>query len=397
MEDLERLARDLHEWPENALAAVELLKGTGFYLRDGFVLNPVTELSVTKYEWQAKRDELSGKPKEWVSNWSMWRAQDADGKWWIYEEKPTHDSARWYVIGRRCYVSCGELLGDWRDTLEKRVVEEMKQQFTVESNGDMTYHGDKPIHVGVGVIFNPGDTLVRVEVEDKSELCGANESLVNLDKSPEWIEWEGGECPVDGDIEVVVKLRDGREDILKAVNLRWDHFSVKPYDIIAYRSNYPGFLVNPMNDGGIADHELDESVDRGIAAIKTLEGIGYTDNGGELWKPPIGKIPEHMKEWDGEGLPPVGIQIEYCPDYSTPATPAGRWYGAIVVAYHGEHIWLSDNGVRLVSNLKFRPIKTPKERAIEKIYNILTTAMGFDLAAEELYRKGCRIQESDDE
>ena len=80
-----------------------------------------------------------------------------------------------------------------------RVVEDMKQQFTVTPDGNMTCHGDKPIHVGVGVIFNPGDTLVRASedikitsfgaVEDKLELCGANESLVNQDaESPEWVD-----------------------------------------------------------------------------------------------------------------------------------------------------------------------------------------------------------------
>lgn len=28
------------------------------------------------------------------------------------------------------------------------------------------------------------------------------------------------------------------------------------------------------------------------SAVKTLEALGYTYNGGELWKPPIGKTPD---------------------------------------------------------------------------------------------------------
>lgn len=30
------------------------------------------------------------------------------------------------------------------------------------------------------------------------------------------------------------------------------------------------------------------------AAIKTLENLGYTYHGGELWKPPLGKRPEWL-------------------------------------------------------------------------------------------------------
>lgn len=31
-----------------------------------------------------------------------------------------------------------------------------------------------------------------------------------------------------------------------------------------------------------------------LAAIKTLEGMGYTYRGGEMWKPPIGNAPSYM-------------------------------------------------------------------------------------------------------
>jgi len=142
MDDLERLARDLHKWPENALAAVELLKGTGFYLRDGFVLNPVRELSVTKYEWQAKRDELSGQPKEWINDWARWRAQDKDGKWFEFNKKPlcqavvnkwTNDS-----VDDVSKVSEGEVLSDWRETLEKRVMED-KEEWMVDVECDQLF------------------------------------------------------------------------------------------------------------------------------------------------------------------------------------------------------------------------------------------------------------------
>lgn len=51
---------------------------------------------------------------------------------------------------------------------------------------------------------------------------------------------------------------------------------------------------------------LREMVDReSHAAISTLENLGYTYHGGELWKPPLGECPEHIcEEW-----PQVGDEV----------------------------------------------------------------------------------------
>lgn len=50
---------------------------------------------------------------------------------------------------------------------------------------------------------------------------------------PEWIEWKGGECPVDGDTLVAYELRDGRRNCNKAGWLGWFHYG-SDIDIIAY-------------------------------------------------------------------------------------------------------------------------------------------------------------------
>lgn len=56
----------------------------------------------------------------------------------------------------------------------------------------------------------------------------------------EWIEHDGGECPVDGETLVDVKLKDGAILLItKASDLRWK-WVTEPYmnkynDIIAYR------------------------------------------------------------------------------------------------------------------------------------------------------------------
>ena len=52
----------------------------------------------------------------------------------------------------------------------------------------------------------------------------------------EWIKWDGGECPVDGDAEVNIRLRDGSEYILPAGKLVWVRIKQpSENDIIAYR------------------------------------------------------------------------------------------------------------------------------------------------------------------
>lgn len=59
----------------------------------------------------------------------------------------------------------------------------------------------------------------------------------------EWIEWGGGECPVDGDVRVKYRMReddDGWHDDTQACDaarLDWSHCSERErgHDIVAYR------------------------------------------------------------------------------------------------------------------------------------------------------------------
>jgi len=62
-----------------------------------------------------------------------------------------------------------------------------------------------------------------------------NSVEINGIKEPEWIEWNGGECPVSNGVDCEVRFRDGstlREDVPKV--LRWWHTRMAS-DIIAYR------------------------------------------------------------------------------------------------------------------------------------------------------------------
>lgn len=50
----------------------------------------------------------------------------------------------------------------------------------------------------------------------------------------DWIEWHGGECPVDGDVYVEIRTKDGMMDAARADCYFWG-IDDKGYDIIAYR------------------------------------------------------------------------------------------------------------------------------------------------------------------
>ncbi|HFS7474890.1 TPA: hypothetical protein ACH1PF_002467 [Enterobacter cloacae] len=97
-------------------------------------------------------------------------------------------------------------------------------------------------------------------------------------------------------------------------------------------------------------------------------------------------------EWDGDGLPPVGCRIEYTckqPDAGHPAVEAGKWYGGTIIAYYGEGVWTSDNGIRHLSNTIFRPIRSEEYNkryaAIEAIFEILDAGVSTSQDSIDIY------------
>jgi len=125
MDDLERLARGLHEWPKGAISH-ELIIPCGFALgasKTGeWALHSMAGVVVTEEQWQAKRDELSGKPKEWVNDWARYRMQLHLGTWIELSDHPDKDVERKVEI-----VGYGEALDSregFRHGLEERVVED---------------------------------------------------------------------------------------------------------------------------------------------------------------------------------------------------------------------------------------------------------------------------------
>lgn len=57
-----------------------------------------------------------------------------------------------------------------------------------------------------------------------------------------WYDWQGGECPVDGDTVVYVRLASGDEDGGKATSFYWNHDG-DGADIVAYRVVEPDDII----------------------------------------------------------------------------------------------------------------------------------------------------------
>jgi|GEM_PF-6699737 len=70
---------------------------------------------------------------------------------------------------------------------------------------------------------------------------GWDEPELEADGQPDpdgWIEWNGGECPVDGDVMVKTNLRNGAVcgfDRAKSFDWAHDGYPDLAFDIIAYR------------------------------------------------------------------------------------------------------------------------------------------------------------------
>lgn len=91
-------------------------------------------------------------------------------------------------------------------------------------------------------------------------------------------------------------------------------------------------------------------------------------------------IPRPAPQWNGEGLPPVGIPVEWSEWLD------GKYQVVTVLAYAGGDAWIQPDGkpsMIVGSPAGFRPIKTPakiaaeeRETAIEAIDALINSRMG---------------------
>lgn len=130
-DDLTWLARNTHKWPDivpgRAVAAAFVSDSSVRWLE----YPPVDwDGCYRKHEWLARRAKLQNKPS-WkdAPKWATALTQDSAmedglGAWWWHEFAPTECERTWSSQGRAYPAKeRGEVLGDWRDTVEQRPVD----------------------------------------------------------------------------------------------------------------------------------------------------------------------------------------------------------------------------------------------------------------------------------
>lgn len=223
----------------------------------------------------------------------------------------------------------------------------------------------------------------EVEVEDsESEISREQYEAAMAAKNDGWIEWGGGECPVPCGTAVDVKHRCGA---VSENQQAWPKHH-KESDVV----------VNPFSNAGQAFWRHENSVVDIIAyrlhkptkseqvradAWNAYAGITEADEEADL-NDCIGQ--DVAPAWSGEGLPPVGMEIEYSFAKVNYRTDFSR---GKVLAYGAQNVfmehWASKNEfIQPLDKIEFRPIRTESDRKrddiCDKIYGAMTNAKRKD-------------------
>ena len=157
MSDLDWLARNVHVWPAGDhqpwcyvyMAHGGVMKAAGNFL--DAVAKPTM---ITIDQWLARRAELQNKPSwKGAPEWATHLAQASVGNWFFFSGEPYPRETAWRILESMQAISLnwkGEVLGDWRDTLEKRPEQAEFEPFVsvedakitiMQSDGDVKHFG----------------------------------------------------------------------------------------------------------------------------------------------------------------------------------------------------------------------------------------------------------------
>lgn len=180
-------------------------------------------------------------------------------------------------------------------------------------------------------------------------------------KNDGWIEWGGGKCSVPGDTEVLIRCKsEGLWDYRRkqrADEVSWTHDDSN-LDVIAYRLHQP----RQAEHSEAGEEDLNECT---------------------------GQAPELV--WNGEGFPPVGMEIEYRFAKANYRTDFSR---GKVLAYGIHNVfmehWASKNEfIQPLDKIEFRPLRTESERkryaAIESLFAVLDAGVSTSQDAIDVY------------
>ena len=159
--DLDWLARNVHVWPagdHQPWCYVYMVAGGAMKASGNFLDAVTSPTMITIDKWLARRAELQNKPSWGKHGWPQ-IFQNEDGHWfgaraeWDFK---AHISGGWKGDGVSLlrddgeYLRSGTILGDWRDTLEKRPEQAEFEPFVsvedakitiMQSDGDVKHFG----------------------------------------------------------------------------------------------------------------------------------------------------------------------------------------------------------------------------------------------------------------
>lgn len=173
--------------------------------------------------------------------------------------------------------------------------------------------------------------------EQYEAALAASKAVVGRDG---WIQWAGGDCPVDSDAIVEVKYRKPNPyqyNNDRAGDFNWSHDGFDG-DIIAYR------LHKPDINSRANDDRLEQD----------LNGC-------------IGGQDVDVPEWHGDGVPPVGIECEV-------KWTGGKWEKCEVIFVGTEKVVVemrNREAAMSLCDVKFRPLRTEAEKAMESAKHII--------------------------
>lgn len=124
--DLDWMARNVHEWPAGECQPwcyVYMVPGGAMKAAGNFLDAVASPTMITIIRWLSRRAELQNKPS-WqdAPEWASCIVQDKLGNWYFCSDTPNLEFNEWgdECVRKSLIYSGGVVLGDWRDTLEKR-------------------------------------------------------------------------------------------------------------------------------------------------------------------------------------------------------------------------------------------------------------------------------------
>ena len=166
-----------------------------------------------------------------------------------------------------------------------------------------------------------------------------------LAASEGWIEWNGGECPVNDDCIVDVKFMCGQvENAMPARYWEWGNQDHRR-DIISYRLHKPG--INSRANDDRLEQDLNECIGQDV----------------------------DMPEWSGDGLPPAGCECEA--KYRDADNAEWFSFRCVGVDCGVAFGWAGKEAVILgKGSYEFLPLRTEAEKVREKLAASLHVAAG---------------------